>query len=105
MTKEQLGKNFTCTISKWVSKMLGKFQVCEARYGAAEARKMWREKYGLIYQQEYTVSARFRWYMKTPWDDLPAVSQKTLEKQRLLKQSTKGGMRRKTKTEAKTKSQ
>lgn len=78
MTQTQLSNQVTSTLNAWVAKMLLKFASHVKRYGEVEARRIWREEYGLVFRRPYTVNARFFHYTKFPWDDLPASSKKTL---------------------------
>lgn len=82
MTQAQLGKQITSTLNAWVAKMVTKFYDHVKRYGEVEARRMWREEYGLVFRRQYTVNARFFHYQKFPWEDMPASSKKTLTAQK-----------------------
>jgi hypothetical protein len=77
MTQAQLGKKITSTLNTWVTKMVAKFYDNVKRYGEAEARRIWREEYGLVFRRQYTVPARFYGWPGFA-DDLPASSKKTL---------------------------
>ena len=89
MTQAQLGKQITSTLNAWVAKMVTKFYDYVKRYGEDEARRMWREEYGLVFRRQYTVNARFFHYQKFPWDSLPVASKKTLLTQQKKKKKKK----------------
>lgn len=85
MTQTQLAAFATSVVNAWVTRMIVKFTHDVTRHGETEARKIWREEYGLVFRREYTVPARFNHYKKVVWDDLPANSKRTLEAQKKKK--------------------
>lgn len=85
MTQIQFEKKNASILNTWAAKMIQKFRESVRRLGEAGARAQWRETYGLVFIEEYTVKARFRHYKKFPWGELPESSKKTLNAQEKAK--------------------
>ena len=81
MTKDALNNAITTTIDGWVARMLQKYAKDVASLGEKEARKAWREEYGLVFVKGYTVTPRFRHYKEFAFPELPKTSQRVLAAQ------------------------
>ena len=94
MTGKVFNEKVASTLTAWVIKMKKKFQADLAKYGEKDARKIWREEYGLIFIKQYTVPARFRHYKPMSRVEMPEEARRTLYVQALIKtQNKKGGAR------------
>lgn len=81
MTQAELNKAIATTISGMAAKMMQKYAADVTRLGEKDARKRWREEYGLVFVRGYTVTPRFRHYKVFAFTELPKKSQRVLEAQ------------------------